>query len=69
MLNVIFFNFHNIPMRLILLLFLKKIYVFILEREHEGVLEWGVRRDREREASSMLSMEPDMGLDPMTLRS
>ena len=69
MLNVIFFNFHNIPMRLILLFFLKKIYVFILEREHEGVLEWGVRRDREREASSMLSMEPDMGLDPMTLRS
>ena len=52
-------------------LFLKKIYLFILEREREHMcVRWGGGEgERESQADSTLSTEPDAGLDPRTLRS
>ena len=52
---------------LLLLLFFKDfIYLFDRERSQVG-REAG--REREREAGSPLSREPDVGLNPRTLRS
>ena len=45
--------------------FFLNIYLFTLEREHE----WERQRERETEsqADSLLSVEPELGLDPRTL--
>ena len=40
------------------------------ERDHKQAERQAEReREREREAGSLLSREPDVGLDPRTLRS
>ena len=49
------------------LFFLKKIYLFILKRE--GECGGGAEGERESQADSTLSTEPDMGLGLTTLRS
>lgn len=47
--------------------FLKKIYLFIWEREYAG--EWGKGEgEKESQADSPLREEPDTGLNLMTLR-
>jgi len=46
--------------------FFKKIYLFEREREWDRGAERGGENPQ---ADSSLSMEPDMGLDPRTLRS
>ena len=48
-------------------IFFLKIYLSILEREREQ--ERGMGRGTESQADSPLSVEPDLGLDLMTLRS
>lgn len=47
-----------------------KMYLFA-EKESEKVSKWGQGRDREREcqADSPLSAEPEVGISLMTLRS
>ena len=47
-------------------LFLKISFIYLTERSQVG-REAG--REREEEAGSLLSREPDAGLDPRTLRS
>ena len=50
-------------------IFLKDfIYLFDRQRSQVG-REAGREREREREAGSLLSREPDAGLDPRTLGS
>ena len=48
--------------------FFKDLFLFILERVHE----WGEgvegKGERESQADSMLSVKPNGGLDPRTLR-
>ena len=39
------------------------------EREREGATGGGAEGERESQADSLLSAEPDAGLDPTTLRS
>ena len=43
------------------------IYLFIFERERVRNLGRGAKRERKSQAGSMLSTEPDTGLDPTTL--
>ena len=47
----------------------KKIYLFISERESEHKWERQRARERESQTDSMLSVEPDVGLSLMTMRS
>ena len=49
--------------------FLKKIYLFILDTEREHSQEGQTQRERESQADPVLSVEPNLGLDLMTLRS
>ena len=50
------------------LIFLKILFIYLTERERSQVgRETG--REREEEAGSPLSREPDMGLNPRTLGS
>ena len=52
-----------------ILLFFKD-FIYLFDRERSQVDgEAGREREREREAGSLLSREPDVGLDPRTLRS
>ena len=46
--------------------FFLKDFVYLFERESRGR---GREREGEREADSLLSKEPDVGLNPRTLRS
>ena len=46
-----------------------KIYLFILERDKKRASQGGRAGEKESQADSMLSTEPDTGLDPRTLRS
>ena len=48
--------------------FLKKDFIYLFDREKPQV-DREAGREREREAGSPLSREPDAGLDPRTLRS
>ena len=44
--------------------FLEILFIYLMENEQEST-----RTEGEREAGSSLSREPDVGLDPRTLRS
>ena len=46
--------------------FLKILFIYLTDRDHRYA---GRQREREEEAGSLLSREPDAGLDPRTLRS
>ena len=43
-------------------LFLRILFIYLFEREHK----WGAGTEGEGEADSLLSREPDAGLDPGT---
>ena len=49
-------------------LFLNILFIYLTEREREGTSRER-QAERQREAVSLLSREPDVGLDPRTLRS
>ena len=55
-------------MKLLLYSFFFKHFVYLFDREKSQV-DGEAGREREREAGSVLSREPDAGLDPRTLRS
>ena len=57
---------------ILLLLLLLSLLLFERERQREREHEWGEgqrERNRESQADSMLSTEPDTGLEPTILRS
>ena len=53
---------------MVYLFFFFKDFIYLFDREKSQV-DGEAGREREREAGSPLSREPDAGLDPRTLRS
>ena len=51
-----------------LFIYFLKDFIYLFDRERSQV-DGEAGREREREAGSLLSREPDAGLDPRTLRS
>ena len=50
--------------------FLKRIFIYLFIREKERAGEWSEEKgERESQAGSPLTMEPDVGLNPISLRS
>ena len=56
-------------MKAIIQVFLKILSIYLTDRDHRYAGRQREEREREEEAGSLLSREPDAGLDPRTLRS